>query len=89
MVSMMRDPATDTLLAKLRGGPTDLARLVERVERTGKPFVLVSPLAIAAWERRDPEAWASARHWFVEHGIRLLTVPATLASRGGRSITPD
>ncbi|PYM55239.1 MAG: hypothetical protein DMD79_23310 [Candidatus Rokuibacteriota bacterium] len=86
---MTRDPATETLLANLRGGPTDLAQLVERVERTGKPFVLVSPLAIAAWERRDPEAWASARQWFVERGIRLLTVPATVARRGGSSTTPD
>ena len=76
MVTVTRDPGTDTLLAKLRGGPTDLARLVERVECTGRPFVLVSPRAIVAWERRDPEAWASARQWFVEHGVRLLTVPA-------------
>ena len=86
---MTRDPETETLLANLRGGPTDLAQVVERVERTGKPFVLVLPLAIAAWERRDPEAWASARQWFVERGIRLLTVPATVACRGGSSTTPD
>ena len=79
---MTRDPVTDTLLAKLRASPTDLARLVERVEGTGRPFVLVSPRAIAAWERRDPEAWASARQWFVEHGVRLLTVPAGPEANG-------
>jgi hypothetical protein len=66
--------ATKVLLTELRMLKSDLARLVERVWREQRPYVVVSARAVEAWEKREPHAWAAVRTWLGNRGVEVLTV---------------
>ena len=84
---MHPDREAQVLLNELAGGPTDLARLVRRVVHRKKPWVIVSAEAAAAYERRDPQAWAKIRNWLAAQGVRLVEVEGA-ATRPGRIRPP-
>jgi hypothetical protein len=62
-----------TLLAEL-SPDTDLARLVERVSRTGLLRVVVPGTALAAWEKRDPSGWTKVTEWLAAKGVTIVRV---------------
>jgi hypothetical protein len=66
--------ATKVLLTELRMLKSDLARLVERVWREQRQYVVVSARAVEAWEKREPRAWAAVRTWLGNRGVEVLTV---------------
>ena len=61
------------LLADL-GTRSDLAHLVERVNRERVPWIVVSAAAVTGWARRDPEAWAKFSAWLAERGVALVRI---------------
>jgi len=61
------------LIAALKAN-ADLARLVERVARADLPWVVVSPAAIAAWEREDPAGWAKVSEWLAVKGVAVVRI---------------
>ncbi len=67
------DADTELLLAGL-ASDTDLARLVRRVCSDRLPWVVLSSVALDAWQRRDPEGWASVAEWLATRSIRILLV---------------
>jgi hypothetical protein len=68
------DLSGEQLLADLRRGPTDLARLVQYVLVRQPPRVWVSARAVDGWRRRDPEAWAKVVAWLKEQAVTVETV---------------
>jgi hypothetical protein len=61
------------LIAALKPN-TDLARLVDRVARATLPWVVVSPAAVAAWERKDPAGWAKVSHWLAVKSVAVVRI---------------
>jgi len=61
------------LIAALKPN-TDLARLVDRVARANLPRVVVSPVAVVAWEREDPAGWAKVSHWLALKGVAVVRI---------------
>ena len=53
---------------------TDLARLVDRVARANLLWVVVSPAAVAAWEREDPAGWAQVSQWLAVKGVAVVRI---------------
>lgn len=68
------DAKTEALLAELRAGNTDLARLVEHVRRHRQKSVVISTAALVAWEKREPDSWAKVQEWLAARGVAILRV---------------
>jgi hypothetical protein len=68
------DRATEQLLRELRGSPTDLAKLVERVQRCPGRVVAIPGPALARWRKDDPDAWERVHAWLTNHGLRLVVI---------------
>jgi hypothetical protein len=64
----------EQLMAELRRGPTDMARLVTDVLAHQPPKVWVSAKAVEAWRQRDPEAWGKVLAWLSERGVSVETL---------------
>ncbi len=71
---MDEEISTEGLLDELRHTRTDLAGLVERVVARRLSEVAVSSKAVAAWERRAPEAWAKVQKWLTARGVKIVIV---------------
>ena len=56
------------------GARSDLARLVERVNRERVPWIVVPAAAVTGWTRKDPEAWAKFSAWLAERGVALVRI---------------
>ena len=52
--------------------PANFTWLVERISRNGLPWVTVSSAAVARWQDRDPEAWATVTRWLEVQGVTLV-----------------
>ena len=63
---------TEELLRDLRGSPTDLAKLVTRVQQRPRSVVAIPGKAIERWHRDDPHAWERARAWLTKHDVRII-----------------
>ena len=63
------DPAD--LIAEL-GTTTDLAALIRRVVQLELPLVVVSSVAVAAWEHRDPGSWAKVSRWLAARRVGVI-----------------
>lgn len=62
----------DLLTGLLLNAP--LTRFVKRVSEQRLPWVVVSAVAIADWERRNPAAWAQVSEWLAAQGIALVRI---------------
>ena len=60
------------LLADLRGGPTDLGKLVTRVHQRRRSVVAVSANAISRWNRDAPDAWRRVEEWLTKKGVEII-----------------
>jgi hypothetical protein len=65
---------TAELVTELRSSRTDLARIVQAVDRDKRPMLVVPAQSVRAWERREPSAWARVQEWLDEHSITVLEV---------------
>jgi len=65
---------TEELLVELRSLPTDLARVVEAVSSSGRPYVLVPMAALKGWQERDPDAWRKVEAWLIARGTNVVEV---------------
>ena len=65
---------TEELLVELRSSPTDLARVVEAVSSSGRPYVLVPMAALKGLQERDPDAWRKVEAWLIAHGTNVVEV---------------
>jgi hypothetical protein len=65
---------TTELLTELRTSQTDLARLVEAVIRDRAPYVVVSSLALSAWQRREPQTWEKVADWMAARDVAVVTI---------------
>jgi hypothetical protein len=63
---------TEDLLRSLRASPTDLAKLVRRVDRNRSRVVAVSTPAVARWNKEDPESWQRVGIWLTARGVRII-----------------
>jgi len=63
---------TEELLRDLGGSPTDLAKLVTRIQQRPRRVVAISGKAIERWHRDDPHAWERARAWLTKHDVRII-----------------
>jgi hypothetical protein len=63
---------TEELLRDLRGSPTDLAKLVTRIQQRPRRVVAIPGKAIERWHRDDPHAWERARAWLTKHDVRII-----------------
>ena len=68
------DEATKQLLRELRGSPTDLAKLVERVQRRPDRLVAIPGPAVARWRKDDPDAWERVRAWLMDQGLCVVVI---------------
>jgi hypothetical protein len=77
------DQETEALLVELRGASqTDLARLIERLARHRGRAMGVGHAAVAAWERRAPEAWHMVSAWLARREIPIIVIaPASDAGQ--------
>ncbi len=66
------DEAADKLLRELRGSPTDLAKLVERIHRRGRRVVAIPAKAITRWNKDDPKSWERVREWLTRRGVQII-----------------
>jgi len=66
------DEATEELLRDLRGSPTDLEKLVNRIDQRRPRVVAISANAIARWNKDDPRAWERVREWLTKQGVRVM-----------------
>jgi len=66
------DEATEKLLRELRGSPTDLAKMVERIHQRRRRVVAISAGAITRWNKDDPSSWARVYDWLTKQGVRLV-----------------
>lgn len=62
------------LVTELRASRTDLARIVEAVQRNKSPLLVVPAQSVRAWERREPTLWARVRTWLEGHSITIREV---------------
>ncbi|MGH7299094.1 MAG: hypothetical protein ACREJE_01610 [Candidatus Rokuibacteriota bacterium] len=67
----LEDPSD--LLAEL-GPQADLAPLVNRAVQNDLPWVVVSSAAVAAWEQRDPAAWARVSQWLAAKRVAVVQI---------------
>jgi hypothetical protein len=74
MLRFAVDPETKSLLIGLRAGPTDLARLIERVVNHRRPELLVDRAMVTAWQTRAPEAWREASAWLAQREIPVVVI---------------
>lgn len=65
----------DSLLVDLRRQNSGLPRLVERLRSSRRSWVAVSAAAVAAWEQREPEAWATVHAWLASRQCVLRPPP--------------
>lgn len=65
---------TAELVTELRSSRTDLARIVQAVDRNKRPMLVVLARSVRAWEQREPSSWARVREWLEAHGITLREV---------------
>jgi len=65
---------TEELLVELRSSPTDLARVVEAVSSSRRPYVLVPMAALKGWQERDPDAWRKVEAWLIARGTNVVEV---------------
>jgi len=63
---------TDELVRELQQSPTDLAKLVTRVDQRCRSVVAVPAKAITRWNKDDPESWARVREWLSTRGVRII-----------------
>ena len=66
------DETADELLRELRGSPTDLAKLVERIHRRGRRVVAIPAKAITRWNKDDPKSWERVREWLTRRGVQII-----------------
>ena len=65
---------TAELVTELRSSRTDLARIVQAVDRDKRSMLVVPARSVRAWEQREPSAWARVQEWLEEHSITVLEV---------------
>jgi hypothetical protein len=68
------DEATEELLRALRGSPTDLAKLVKRVQQRPGRVVAIPGPALARWRKDDPDAWERVCAWLTDQGLRVVVI---------------
>ena len=66
------DEATAELLCELRGSPTDLAKLVKRINQRHRTVVAISANAITRWNKDDPNSWERVREWLTRQKVRII-----------------
>jgi hypothetical protein len=66
------DETADKLLRELRGSPTDLAKLVERIHQRRRRVVAISAGAITRWNKDDPKSWERVREWLTRRGVQII-----------------
>ncbi len=71
---MADDIDIEQLVAELRRGPTDLARLVTHVLVRQPSRVLVSAKSAEVWRQRHPEAWAKLLAWLKHQAVSVEIV---------------
>jgi hypothetical protein len=62
------------LLGSLRASPTDLAKLVQRVDQRRSSIVAVSTAAVTRWNKDDPQSWEQVRLWLTARGVRIVDI---------------
>jgi hypothetical protein len=65
---------TDELIRDLQADHSALARFVERVTWSGKPFAVVSANAVTRWAHTEPANWERVQQWLKERGLVLRQV---------------
>jgi hypothetical protein len=65
---------TTELVTELRSSRTDLARIVQAVDRNKQPVLVVPAQSVRAWEQREPSSWARVREWLEAHSISVREV---------------
>ena len=65
---------TAELVTELRSSRTDLARIVEAVDRSKRSMLVVPAQSVRAWEQREPRSWARVREWLETNSITLREV---------------
>jgi hypothetical protein len=68
------DEATERLLHELKGSPTDLAKLVMRSAPRRRTVVPISAVAIARWNKDDPDSWDRVSAWLTTRGVQRIIV---------------
>lgn len=66
------EPSGEAFARTLADSPTDLAKLVRRVDRSGRRVVAVSASAVTRWNRDDPASWERVRDWLAARGVRVI-----------------
>jgi hypothetical protein len=64
----------DALLAQLREDGPGLAMLVTRASQRNRRWIVVTRAAVAAWEQREPLAWARVQAWLSAERIQMIQV---------------
>jgi predicted transcriptional regulator len=62
------------LLTDLGATQTDLARIIEAVDRDKLPFIVVAAQAVRAWEQREPHTWAKVTRWLAARNVGIVAV---------------
>jgi hypothetical protein len=65
---------TTELVTELRSSRTDLARIVQVVDRNKRAVLVVPAQSVRAWEEREPNSWARVREWLEAHTITVREV---------------
>jgi hypothetical protein len=65
---------TAELVTELRSSRTDLARIVQAVDRNKRSVLVVPAQSVWAWEQREPTSWARVRDWLEEHSVTVREV---------------
>ena len=65
---------TAELVTELRSSRTDLARIVQAVDRDKRSMRVVPARSVRAWEQREPSSWARVREWLEAHSITVREV---------------
>jgi hypothetical protein len=67
----------DDFLARLRQDRPGLAVVVARAAQRNRRWVIVTDAAGAAWEQREPAAWARVQGWLAAECTRMIRVSGT------------
>jgi hypothetical protein len=62
------------LVTELRSSRTDLARIVQAVDRNKRPALVVPAQSVRAWEQREPSSWARVREWLEAKSIAVREI---------------
>jgi len=65
---------TTELLTELRSSRTDLARIVQAIDRNKRSMLVVPAQSVRAWEQREPSSWARVREWLEAHSITIREI---------------